>query len=193
MSGGKGGSQTTEVKIPEWLEDAAKANIDLAKDISKVGPIQHTGPTVAAFTPAQQAAFEMAGQAAQAYGMLPEGMTPADMRYQPAPVDVGGGQMGYSAQPLFDQLLADYRDRFPAQAAYQEQFYIDPDAKAGSTRPASASTSAAAAPAGGGGTTYANWEEFGRPWMSGSQLMAAVSAGTMTSAEANSIMRYQDR
>ena len=198
MSGGKGGSQNTTqtVEIPEWLEDAAKNNIALAEDIRQIGPIPYVGPTVAAFNPAQQAAFEMAGQAAEAYGMLPEGMTPQDMRYTPAPVNMGGMDV-HTAQPMFDAVMADYTDRAPAQADYMQDMFIDPAPEATSpstsSRASTAASPAASPAAGGEGTTYANWESFGRPWMSGTQLMAAVNAGTMTTAEANAIMRYQDR
>ena len=56
--GGKGGKQTTEVKIPEWLEGAARTNMARADEIAKIGYTPYYGPDVAAFTPMQQAAFQ---------------------------------------------------------------------------------------------------------------------------------------
>ena len=67
--GGKGGSQTTQVSIPPWLEQAAQRNIAKAEDISQIGFVPYMGPDVAAFTPMQQASFMNTGSAAQAFGL----------------------------------------------------------------------------------------------------------------------------
>jgi hypothetical protein len=50
------GSTTTEVKVPEYLENAARQNIDLGNQISQIGYVPYYGPDVAAMTPMQMAA-----------------------------------------------------------------------------------------------------------------------------------------
>ena len=55
MSGGKGGSTTSSVEIPEYIEEAARRNLAKAEDISQIGYVPYYGPDVAAFTPFQEA------------------------------------------------------------------------------------------------------------------------------------------
>ena len=69
MSGGKGGSQTTEVKVPQYIEDAAKANLARADEISRIGYTPYYGPDVAAFSPMQQASFQNTADTASAFGL----------------------------------------------------------------------------------------------------------------------------
>lgn len=72
MSGGKGGSQTTTVEqsIPPWAEEASQYNIDRARQIAEMGYIPYYGPTVAGFSPNQQAGIQGAQSAAQAFGIM---------------------------------------------------------------------------------------------------------------------------
>ena len=56
MSGGKGGSSTTKVEIPKYLEDASRANLAEAKEVSRIGNVPLYGPQIAAFNDAQVAA-----------------------------------------------------------------------------------------------------------------------------------------
>ena len=49
MSGGKGGSSTTKVEIPNYLEDM-RENLREAKQVSRIGYVPKFGPQVAAFT-----------------------------------------------------------------------------------------------------------------------------------------------
>ena len=56
MSGGKGGSQTSQVTVPQYIEDAARANLSRAGDVANIGPIRYEGPDVAAYSPMQMAA-----------------------------------------------------------------------------------------------------------------------------------------
>ena len=58
MAGGKGGSQTSSVEIPEYIEKAAQRNLNKAERISQLGYVPYYGPDVAAFTPMQQAAMQ---------------------------------------------------------------------------------------------------------------------------------------
>ena len=44
MSGGKGGSQTTEVAVPDYVDAAARANLNRATDVGNVGNVVYRGP-----------------------------------------------------------------------------------------------------------------------------------------------------
>ncbi len=71
MGSGKGGTseQTTTLQLPPEIEEAAKRNLELARQIGRVGYVSYTGPTVAALTPMQRAAMQNTMNGAQAFGM----------------------------------------------------------------------------------------------------------------------------
>ena len=124
MAGGKGGSTTTSVEIPEYIQEAAKRNLTKAERISQLGYVPYYGPDVAAFTPLQEAAFgNVAGQAG-AFGLT----TPAGgaMSGMPAAQEFAGGVRGYSSAPMFEQAQAELAARRPAQKSYIDSFFIDP-------------------------------------------------------------------
>ena len=126
MSGGKGGSTSSSVTIPEYIEEAARRNLAKAEGISQIGYVPYYGPDVAAFTPFQQAGFQQTADVASAFGMGPQ-MSQADiMGGMPAPTEFAGGVRGYSAAPLYQQAVDELAARRPAQAQYIESFFIDP-------------------------------------------------------------------
>ena len=53
MSGGKGGSQTSKVQIPSWIEGPATRNLQRAEQFAQMGYQPYYGPEVAAFNPMQ--------------------------------------------------------------------------------------------------------------------------------------------
>lgn len=118
--GGKGGSQTTEVKIPEWLEKEAQRNIDIARDVSQVGYVPYYGPDVAALSPMQNAAMAGTNAAAGAFGLQQAqgGM--------PAPQTFAGGVQGYSSGGLYNQSLEALKAQAPAQYDYMQGMFMDP-------------------------------------------------------------------
>ena len=126
MSGGKGGSTTSEVSIPEYIEAAAQRNLNKAERISQIGYTPYYGPDVAAFTPMQQAGFQSTADLAGAYGMAAPssqqdiygGMGPA--------TQYANGVQGYSSAPMYEQSLAELGARRPGQKAYIDSFFIDP-------------------------------------------------------------------
>ena len=147
--GGKGGSQTTQVTIPAWLEQAAQRNIAKAEDISQTGFVPYMGPDVAAFSPMQQAAFQGTNQMAQAFGM--GGADP--MAGMPQAQQFAGGVQGYSAYPLYSQSLANLQATAPGQFAPLQAPFINPQTGAAPGTPymtgaqlAAAAPAAAAAP-----------------------------------------------
>ena len=124
MAGGKGGSQTSSVEIPEYIEAAAQRNLNKAERISQLGYVPYYGPDVAAFTPMQQAAMQNVAGAAGAFGMAAP--TGQDIYGMPAPTEYAGGIQGYSSAPMFEQAQAELAARRPAQKSYIDSFFIDP-------------------------------------------------------------------
>lgn len=124
MAGGKGGSTTTSVQVPEYIEEAAKRNLARADTISQIGYVPYYGPDVAAFTPTQEAAFQNVASQAGAFGLT----TPAGgpMAGMPAPQQFAGGIQGYSSAPMYEQALGELATRRPAQFNLIESLFINP-------------------------------------------------------------------
>jgi hypothetical protein len=120
MSGGKGGSQSTKVEIPKWMEDAAKKNLARGEAISRIGYVPKFGPDVAAFNEADRAARSNVNAMAQAFGMAGAG----DFS-MPETVEAGGVS-GYSSAPLFEQALEELKTRRPGQYQAIASQFIDP-------------------------------------------------------------------
>lgn len=120
----KGGSTTTSVEVPEYIEEAAKRNLNRAEGIANLGYVPYYGPDVAALTPLQEAAFGNVGGQAGAFGLA----TPAGgaMAGMPAAQEFAGGVRGYSSAPMFEQAQAELAARRPAQKSYIDSFFIDP-------------------------------------------------------------------
>jgi hypothetical protein len=119
--GGKGGSQSTSVQIPSWLENAARQNLGRANQVSQLGYTPYFGPDVAAMTPMQIAAMQGTNQAASAFG-LP---TADPMAGMPQAQDYGG-MSAYSSAPMFEQSVAALRANAPGQANAIAGMFIDP-------------------------------------------------------------------
>jgi hypothetical protein len=113
MSGGKGGSATSAQQIPEYLSEAAEANIGRAEQAQQLGYQPYYGLDVAAMNPTQQLAGQQNIQTAQAFGMAPEGM----QAFSGMPeAQQQGGMFGYSSAPLFEQAVAAAQQADPTQA-----------------------------------------------------------------------------
>ena len=127
MSGGKGGSTTREVKIPEYIESAAQRNLNRADRISELGPIAEYGPSVAAFTPMQQAAFQNTVDAADAFGMSSPTSQRDTMGGMDAPTTYANGVQGYSSAPMYEQMLAELQAKSPGQYKAIMDMFINPE------------------------------------------------------------------
>ena len=101
--GGKGGSQSTQVKLPGWLNSAAQRTVQRGEQAARIGYTPFTGPDVAAFAPGQNAAFQGADAASAAFG-LPGGAGAGGG--MPAPTTFAGGVQGYGSHGLYQQALA---------------------------------------------------------------------------------------
>jgi hypothetical protein len=127
MSGGKGGSQTSQVTVPQYIENAARANLSRAGDVAKIGPIRYDGPDVAALSPMQLAAARGLSDTASAFGVAGGGMSEQDLRGgMPEPTEFSGGVRGYSSAPMYDEALAALKASSPGQYAFIKSLYIDP-------------------------------------------------------------------
>ena len=126
MSGGKGGSSSSQVEIPEYIEAAAQRNLNKAEDISRLGYVPYYGPDVAAFTPMQQAGFQNTGDLSSAFGMASPGTQRDLMGAMKDPTTYRGGVQGYSSQPVFQQSKNLFRQARPGQRRYIDSFFINP-------------------------------------------------------------------
>ena len=154
MSGGKGGSTSSTVTVPQYIEDAARANLAKADEISRIGYTPYYGPDVAAFTPMQQAGFQNTAGMADAFGLAGGG---TGMEGMPTPTTYAGGVQGYSSAPMFEQSMAELEARRPGQYAAINAPFIDPVTGAQPMAPYGPSGADAAVEAGAGyaaGTDY---------------------------------------
>jgi len=121
--GGKGGGQTQTTEIPDWLRDPTIRNLERAETVQQMEYQPYTGIDVAAQTPMQQLANQQGVQAAQAFGMAPQGFNPnAGM-----PVAINqGGVTGYSSFPMFEQARLEAEARDPRSAAIRNAIYNAP-------------------------------------------------------------------
>ena len=117
-----GGQTTSTVKIPEFLEDAAKENLAKADELGRIGYTPYYGASVAAMTPMMQQSMAGTNQAAQAFGMGsgvdPNAGMPQAQNY--------GGMMGYSAGDMYEQALRELQAIRPGQFAALNAPFIDP-------------------------------------------------------------------
>lgn len=117
----KGGSQTTSVQIPAWLENAARSNLARAEVTAAIGPTPYYGPDVAALTPMQEAAMANTNRGASAFGLTSASGTGA-----PTPTTFAGGVRGYSSGSIYDQALEELKRRAPGQYAALRAPFMDP-------------------------------------------------------------------
>ena len=133
MSGGKGGTQSAQVEFPYYAEGAARDLVKKGKIAADMPYAPYSGPDVAAFTPAQVAAMQSTGKAAEAYGIIGRGQTPlivGDPKAGPTfrggfmdATDYGGGIRGHSSLPLFQQSVANLETIAPNYMDMYRQLY----------------------------------------------------------------------
>jgi hypothetical protein len=120
--GGKGGSTTSTVEVPAFLENAARSNLAKADTLSRIGYTPYYGPDVAAMTPSQMAAIQGTNTAALSFG-LPSMADPMAGMGQPLSY---GGIPAYSSGGMYDQALAELQRRQPGQYNALRAPFIDP-------------------------------------------------------------------
>lgn len=107
--GGKSGSTSTSIDIPQWQEDASKNNLAMADQLAQIGYTPYYGPDVAAFTDQQMAGMQGYNDMAAAFGM------PTAEISMPEATDFGGGLMGYSSSGLYESALSKLQQKNPEQ------------------------------------------------------------------------------
>tara|TARA_R110002167_G_C12702170_1_gene653685 strand:- start:1124 stop:1813 length:690 start_codon:yes stop_codon:yes gene_type:complete len=123
----KGGSQSTEVSVPKYIEDAARSNLSRASDIANMDYVPQYGPTVAAFSPMQELAMQNTMDTANAFGIGDSSMSRQDiLGGMDAPTEYAGGVRGYSSMPIFKGMMDEFQADRPGQFDYRNSFFIDP-------------------------------------------------------------------
>tara|TARA_R110000787_G_scaffold254995_2_gene360330 strand:+ start:737 stop:1831 length:1095 start_codon:yes stop_codon:yes gene_type:complete len=126
MSGAKGGSTSSTVTIPEYIEEAARRNLTKAEKISQLGYVPYYGPDVAAFTPMQEAAFQNVSDTASAFGLSAPATQADIMGGMQRPTEYAGGLKGYSSAPMYQASLDRLAAERPSQKSYMDSFFINP-------------------------------------------------------------------
>jgi hypothetical protein len=126
MSGGKGGSTSSTVTIPEYIEEAARRNLTKAEKISQLGYVPYYGPDVAAFTPMQEASFQNVADTASAFGLSAPATQADIMGGMQRPTEYAGGLKGYSSAPMYQASLDRLAAERPSQKSYMDSFFINP-------------------------------------------------------------------
>jgi len=103
-----GGSKSTSVTIPAWLEEAGQEALARSREVSRIPYAAYYGPDVAAMTPMQVAAMRGTNQMAEACGS-----PTADVTAGMPPAQDYGGMSAYSAGPMYDAALAELQRRQP--------------------------------------------------------------------------------
>jgi len=100
MGGGKGGSQTTTVKLPEELEQGSVGTLGAALQSASLPYAANRGVTIADFAPQQYAAMRNAESGAGAFGFA---QSDPSAQYLPPALLGAGGARGFSTGALYDQ------------------------------------------------------------------------------------------
>ena len=119
-----GGTTTTKPYVPKFAETAMQQGVGIATDLA---PLQSTytplyGPQVAALSPLEQASMQGTDMMAGAFGMPTSG----GRSYLPQAQTYDGGIQGYSARPMVEGMIDQFKTERPGQAEYRESFGIDP-------------------------------------------------------------------
>lgn len=197
MSGGKGGSTSSTVTVPQYIEDAAKSNLAKADEIAKIGYTPYYGPDVAAFTPMQQAGFQNTAGMADAFGLAGGG---TGMEGMPAPTTYAGGIQGYSSAPMFEQSMAELEARRPGQYAAINAPFIDPVTGAQPATPYGTGGADASVPDGGigagaggssnAGGSYNSDDDFHRQMMANASNQGAGGSGGFGLSPSGTVSAY---
>ena len=123
--GGSTTTSTSQAEIPDWVQDAAKANLSRADYVSRLGYVPQYGIDVAGFTPMQSSAMQNTANAAAAFGL----QAPVDaMAGMPQTQTNNLGFTGYSSGDIYDTYQANLKRRSPDQYnLVQGMFGATPD------------------------------------------------------------------
>lgn len=123
MSGGKGGSQSTSVEIPQYLEDPLKRQIERAEIAQQMQYTPYMGPQIAGFNQPQRDIMSARAQRAQALGIVPETYDPMAAMPQRGMMDMGGGRTAYASYPGAREEVLRTFEEFPRTQELMGQLY----------------------------------------------------------------------
>ncbi len=145
MGGKQSSTQVQEQRLPPWVEEAARENLDIANEVFAMGYTPNFTPSVAAMTPMQDNAALAINSAAQAFGLPSVDFGRQNRRRlmndqplltreeqlsmllgMPPPITTAGGFRGYSTEPVYNASLEYNAGRFPAQEAMRRSFTMEP-------------------------------------------------------------------
>ena len=121
--GGKGGGQTSQQKIPQYVDDVAKRNLARAEAAQQIDYMPYYGPSVAGFNPNQVQAMASNIGAAEAFGLVQPGAL-QPLSGMPQAQTFADGSVGYSSAPLYEQALAEAARRDPASYQQREKLFV---------------------------------------------------------------------
>ena len=121
--GGKGGGQTSQQKIPQYVDDVARRNLARAEAAQQIDYMPYYGPSVAAFNPNQLQAMQANIGAAEAFGLAQPGAL-QPLSGMPQAQVFADGSVGYSSAPLYEQALAEAARRDPASYQQREKLFV---------------------------------------------------------------------
>jgi len=107
MSGGKGGSTSASVEVPEFIRAPAERNIQRAEQVQQIGYMPYMGVDVAAPTPGMENLMRQRGRTAEAFGIVGPDYDP--MAGLPEVQNIGGvrGYSSFEPTLLATQMLAE--------------------------------------------------------------------------------------
>lgn len=122
MSGGKGGSQSSQVQIPAYMEDALKQQLERAQAVQNMGYVPYMGPEIAGFTQGQQQIMRARAERAKAMGILPQSYDTSAGMMEGA-IDMGGGLTAYSSYPGAKRAVEQVYEAYPEIQRKMEALY----------------------------------------------------------------------
>jgi len=124
MSGGKGGSQSSQVQIPGYMEDALRQQLARAQAVQNMPYAPIMGPTMAGFTSGQKAGMESQAALAQRLGIIPQEYD-VSSGYMPGAIDVGNGLTAYASYPGAKERVISAFEENPALQRSYESLYAN--------------------------------------------------------------------
>lgn len=118
MAKGKGGTTNTQSaqQIDPTMRKEASNLMDLFKLLASTKPEASENVDIAAFTPKQQASFNMGNQAAQAFGFTPAPPATRNVEADYSDLGIKGYASGKEANAAYGNMGVEYR-------AAMDQFY----------------------------------------------------------------------
>ena len=138
MSGGKGGSTSTSVEVPEFIRGPAERNLQRAEQVQQIGYMPYMGVDVAAPTQGMQNLMQQRGQTAEAFGIVGPGYDALSGLPESQTI---GGVTGYRSFDPYQASIEAGRQMNPEQyERYDALFQGTPEQQVGEMSPEEAAS-----------------------------------------------------